>query len=258
MTERVCENLHLPGQTEFAEEEAGVLRFVRIAVGEGDPLGCASCTSRGTHSYHAAAVVEQAIASAVDAWPGATPGPNLLLTGPEPFAHPELPRLVGMCVEAGAQRVGIETDGAALSMPNNVSGVLSAGVRHLHIRLLDADEERGDRIGGSPGRTKHALLGVEAFLATAASAGVTVAVTAVVPVCRHNLGALPDTVLQAARLGIHAVRLVPGGELPASSAAVLAAACDTGMVNAMWVEADPLLPLPDTHLLHAVSEGSDG
>ena len=59
--------------------------------------------------------------------------------------------------------------------------------------------------------------------------------------------------------------IIPGGDplaagpLPDSAAGVVAAACDTGMVNRLWVETDGNLPLPDSHRLHAVAgDSSDG
>lgn len=225
-----------------------MLSFARIAVGEGTPLGCASCAAQREPRYYPASQVIEAVRAAVVDWEG--PGPNLLLAGPEPFAHPELPALVSACVEAGADRIAIETDGAALSVPANAVGVLSAGVSHMHVRLLDADDAHG--------RTRDSLAGMAAYLQAAQAAGTTVCLVAVVPVCRHNLITLPDTVLQLASLGVHAVRLLSGGQLPAAAAATIAAACDTGMVNGVWVETDGLLPLPDTHVLHSVPEGSDG
>ncbi|MGB4442546.1 MAG: hypothetical protein WBJ62_10065, partial [Coriobacteriia bacterium] len=79
-----------------------------------------------------------------------------------------------------------------------------------------------------------------------------VVVTAVIPVCRHNADALPATIAELASLGVQAVRLVPSADATTPALALLAAACDTGMVNRLWVEVDPALPLPDTYALHAV------
>ncbi|MHB8761162.1 MAG: hypothetical protein ACYC6J_02040 [Coriobacteriia bacterium] len=233
-----------------------MLEFARIAVGDGAPLGCISCEQPSVASYPPASELGRAIAEAVSGF-SRIPGPNVCLTGPEPFEHPELPALVAACVQAGAQRVALETDGAALCVPANASGILSAGVRHLHVRLLAAEEALGDRLGGRQGRTRDASAGVTAFLSAAAAADLTVAVTAVVPVCRHNLASLPDTVSRCAELKMHAIRLLQGAELPSSAPAVLAAACDTGMVNGVWVEADTSLPLPVAHRVHVVEGHCD-
>lgn len=232
-----------------------MLEFVRIGVGTGSPLSCVRCGSRETASYLPSADVSAAIERAFAEWAGA-PGPNLCLGGPEPFGHPELPALVGSCARVGAQRVALETDAAALSVQANARGVLSAGVRHLFVRLLAAEGDLGDSLGGRPDRTRDALAGVAAYLAEASQAGLTTAVTALVPVCAHNLKSLPDTVVRAASLGMHAVRLIAAAELPASAPAMVAAACDTGMVNGLWVETDGSVPLPESHRLHAVPRGA--
>ncbi len=231
-----------------------MLEYVRIVVGEGTGLGCAACAPGVAGPYFASADIVRSIRSVAERW-DAGPGPNIVLCGPEPFAHPELPVLVAGCVEAGVERIALETDGAALSVSANAMGVLRAGVRHLRVRLLDADPEGGDRLGGRPGRTRDALAGVAAYLAAAEDAGLAGIVTAVLPVCRHNLDTLPATVSALAAHGFHAARLVADDGVPASAGAILAAACDTGMVNRLWVETDPRLPLPATHALHAVPEG---
>jgi len=230
-----------------------VLEFAEVAVGTGEPLGCALCAAEAAPEYLHSSDISVSIQDALAAWMSG-PGPNVVLGGPEPFAHPELPALVAACVDAGAQRIALETDGAALSVPANAAGVLRSGVRHLRVRVLDAEPGNGDVMGGRAGRTRDALAGMRAYLAAAEEAGLDVAVTAIVPVCRHNGDALSGTIAELATLGIQAVRLVPSGDAAAPSPALLAAACDTGMVNRLWVEVDPALPLPDAHALHAVPE----
>jgi MoaA/NifB/PqqE/SkfB family radical SAM enzyme len=230
-----------------------VLEYALVEVGTGAGLHCAQCGPASAASYFPADEIIARIKSIAGAWV-VPPGPNVILGGPEPFAHPELPALVAACVEAGVERVALATDGGALSLPANARGVLQAGVRHLRIRLLDADRGRGDRLNGIPGRTRDALAGIAAYLAAAEESGVPVVVTVVVPVCRHNVEALPATVAALARTGAHAVRLTAGASPVDSASAVLAAACDTGMVNQLWVEAAPELSLPETHALHVVTE----
>lgn len=230
-----------------------MLELVEVGVGQGEPLGCALCAAQSAPEYLSAADIIASIRDVAAAWPSG-PGPNIVLAGPEPFAHPELPALVAACVDAGAQRIALETDGAALSVPANAVGVLRSGVRHLRARVLDAETGNGDTMGGRAGRTRDALAGMRAYLAAAEEAGLGVVVTAIVPVCRHNGDALSGTIAELATIGIQAVRLVSSGDAAAPPPALLAAACDTGMVNRLWVEVDPALPLPGTHALHAVPE----
>lgn len=228
-----------------------MLEFAHIALGTGDGLACTRCTPAQEAGYVPAAELESRVRKVAEGWIGG-PGPNVTLGGPEPFAHPELPAIVAAAVAAGIERVCLETDGGALSVPANAVGVLRAGVRHLNVRLLAGDAVLADELSGLRGRTGDGLAGIDAFLEAADADGVRVAVTALVPVCQHNIASLPATVAVLARHGLHAVRLVPGGSLPPGADSVLAAACDTGMVNQLWVEVDPALPLPSTHALHAV------
>lgn len=229
-----------------------MLEFVDISVGDGSPCACSRCANAVAPRYYSTAQVAEAVTAAVHA-EGTAPGPNLALTGPEPFGHPELPALVKACVDAGARRIALETDGAALSAHRNAEGVLRAGVRHLLVRLPDlvtAEGVHAQRIADS-------VAGVAAYRDAAVALDFAVAVTAIVPVCRHNLARLSETVSRAAALGFDAVRLTKGEGVGSSSAQAIAAACDTGMVNRMWVETDGSLPLPDSHRLHDVTSEAD-
>lgn len=232
-----------------------MLRFAAVPVGVGEPLGCVRCSGRGAPAYAPSAEVIACIATAIESWE-AVPGPNIVLCGPEPFAHPQLPQLVAACVARGVQRVCIETDGGALAVRANAEGVLASGVRQLWVRVLAASEPAAGDLSGRPGLLGSAKAGVQAFLEAAKTRGTTVTVTAVVPVCAHTLEALPGSVGELASWGVHAVRLVSSGPLPDSAAAYVTAACDTGMVNRLWVETDGELPLPDSHRLHAVAEAA--
>ena len=234
-----------------------MLRFVRIAVGAGSPLSCVRCGVPLPADYSPLSILTPQIEVAAGQWT-TRPGPNVLLVGPEPFAYPELPALVGACVRAGVERIGIETDGGALSAHGNAAGALSAGVTNIVVRVLAADDDRSAALTGRPGLARQVAEGVRAYRDAAERTGTHVAITAVVPVCRHNVEHLPATVAELATWGLDAVRLrstaldiSAGGD-----AALVAAACDTGMVNHLWVEAEPALPLPDTHALHRTVDGA--
>lgn len=229
-----------------------MLEFAHVEVGEGAPLGCARCGAARVSVYYPADEVAARISAVVSAWTPA-PGPNLVLSGPEPFAHPALPDLVTACVEAGVERIAIETDGGALAVRGHAAGALGAGVTHLRVRVLAAgDDAAADALTGRPGLARAVASGVVAYRDEARRTETRVAVSAIVPVCRHNLDVLPATVARLATWGIDGVRLVPGAELSPSAGVSLAAACDTGMVNRLWVEADPALGLPESHALHSV------
>jgi len=233
-----------------------VLRFATVEVGTGAPLGCVRCSSASAPGYYESDAVIERVAAVADSW-GDPPGPNVILCGPEPFAHPGLPAIVAACANRGVERICIETDGGALSVGANAEGALDAGVRHLRVRLPAAVAPAGDDLAGRPGLVRDARSGVRAFLEAGEAGGVDVVVTAVVPVCSHTLDLLPASVAELASWGVHAVRLVSAGALPNDAAVHLAAACDTGMVNRVWVETDGALPLPESHALHAVDEAGD-
>ncbi|MBN2847684.1 MAG: radical SAM protein [Coriobacteriia bacterium] len=233
-----------------------MIEFVRIEVGEGAPVRCAHCAPPVVAECRTTESILAEISAASAAW-GDSPGPNVLLAGSEPFAHPELPALVAACVEEGVERIGLETEGGALAAHGNAAGVLGAGVRHLQVVVIAADDAIADGLTGRPGRMRAVKAGVAAYLDAARDAGVAVVVTAVVPLCRHTLPDLAQTVGLLASWSIHAVRLVPGDDpLHDSASVMIAAACDTGMVNHTWVEVADGVPLPVTHRLHALTIGS--
>lgn len=230
-----------------------MLDFAHIPVGEGAASRCARCGPGDGASYSPLERIREAVRAAIGACADPT-GPNLCLSGPEPFEHPDLPQLVAACVQAGARRIALETDAAALSVARNAAGVIAAGVHHLHVRLLDTDPVRGEALGVAPGRTLDSLAGVAAFREAALAVSTPVVLSVLVPVCPHNLGALPDIVLRAAEMRADRVRLLATAPLPSAASVLLAAACDTGMVNGVWVEADDALGLPASHRLHVVPE----
>jgi hypothetical protein len=53
---------------------------------------------------------------------------------------------------------------------------------------------------------------------------------------------------------VHAIRLDVVPEMSATAGAFVTAACDTGMVNQLWVEAGGV-QLPPSHALHCTEEG---
>lgn len=230
-----------------------MLEFAHVEVAEGTGLACVRCArAAATRPLPAAEVIER-VEAIVGAWESA-PGPNVLLAGGEPFDHPELPAIVAACARLGVERIAIETSGVALAAPGLAPAVVEAGVTHLHVRVLAADASAGDALAGRD-VTAAAEAGVAAFRAAAAGARQPVIVTAVVPVCAHTVALLPATVAGLAVRGFDAARLVSAGPVGPGTAALVSAACDTGMVNHLWVETDGALPLPDSHRLHAVPEG---
>jgi MoaA/NifB/PqqE/SkfB family radical SAM enzyme len=131
----------------------------------------------------------------------------VVFTGFEPFAHPDLPRLIAEAVSLGFQRIRLRTDGVALAQRDNAAGALNAGVRHLEVVTLGATAATHDALAGHPGHLVAARQGVAAFRDAADAAGVEVFVSGIVTVCRHNVAELPDIVASLADIGVRAVCL---------------------------------------------------
>jgi uncharacterized radical SAM superfamily Fe-S cluster-containing enzyme len=121
--------------------------------------------------------------------------------GFEPFAHPELPRLVEGALEAGFERVRLTTDAGALAMGGNAAGSLAAGVRHVRFVLLGSTAGKHDSAAWQPGLFDLVERGVAMFRAAAADSGERVCVSALIPVCAHNVEVCPQTVATACRFG---------------------------------------------------------
>ncbi|MHB1476950.1 MAG: hypothetical protein ACYDHQ_08770 [Coriobacteriia bacterium] len=226
-----------------------MIDLVSIAVGTGGPAGCTRCAPAPDAMYLSVSEISASLAALQGA-------DGVALTGPEPFSHPELPGVIAACRDAGFSRIALETDAGALAVHGNAPGVLHAGVRQLWVRVFGPDDSTHDERIGRPGRAAAARVGVAAYRAAALETGRDVVVTAIVPVCRHTLPELPAIVAECGARGFDAVRLVSAGPLPGSAATVIAAACDTGMVNRIWVATDGSLPLPDSHRLHGVADGA--
>lgn len=232
-----------------------MIAFVEAALGTGGGVRCTRCHGEPDGaSFASVAEVEAAIASAVArSREAGGPGPNVALAGPEPFAHPELPAVVAAAMRAGVRRLRLDTSGAGLLSPANAAGVLGAGVRHVEVVLLGGTPGVHDALAGRPGAFDAAVAGMRSFREAADAAGERVSVVVRVPACRHNLRETPAAVAAAVEAGADAVTiaLADGGADLAPSLAWLRSACDTGVVNGVWVEVDgvPFCLLPE-HSLH--------
>jgi hypothetical protein len=154
-----------------------------------------------------------------------------------------LPGLIARAADAGAERILLETSGAALAVGDNAAGALSSGVTHIEIWVL-GDEAPHDALRDHPGAWKNALAGVARFEKGADAAGATVSVSARIPVCRHNFEGLANAVGSLAARGIRLVTLDVSAPAAASigCAASLDSALSTGIVNGTWVTLEGSIP----------------
>lgn len=154
----------------------------------------------------------------------------------EPFRHPELPEIILGLAESGVERIGLLTDAAGLGVSENAVGAVDAGLRHLHVPLLGPDAASHDPLTSGAGFDATAR-GIGRFLEAARAADAPVAVVGVVPLCAHTRASAAATVAAFARLGAVAVR-VTFNEGVDPSCDEVRAACETGMVNGVWVWLD--------------------
>jgi hypothetical protein len=231
-----------------------LIPFVRISVGEGGLPQCARCAlDTPALSPRASADIRTEIENAVGGQETG-PGPNIMLGGMEAFAHPDLPGLVAYAAQAGAVRIALQTGGGSLTAGENAPGALHVGVRHVEVRYIPGSDDDEESVTASASRNDAALSGVRAFVSAAEARGERVAVSAVVPVCRHTAPRLARAIAELADAGVGAVRLsAPEGDShgPGTVAHVIAA-CDTGVVNGIWVDVAGIA-LPETHQAHAVT-----
>jgi hypothetical protein len=214
-----------------------MLHFEDIVLGQGAGSGCVRCKGESTETLRDQAEIVCEIRDVARTW-GAKPGPNLTLTGAEPFHHPALGQIVADAVNAGAQRICLDSDCAALGSAETARTVLDSGVRHMQFTLLGSTPALHDALLGRPGAFEATMNGVSTFVEIARAGEVPVHVSARLPVCHHNLRDLPMIVTAAARAGAAKARLViedPGLDLR-SAAPWVEAACDSGIVNSLWVE----------------------
>ncbi|MFA5844458.1 MAG: hypothetical protein WC971_06480 [Coriobacteriia bacterium] len=216
-----------------------MLHFAEVPIGRAGALHCRRCTTGGGETLRDVSDVAADIAAAVRDWDDGA-GPNVSLTGIEPFRHPALADLIAEAVRVGAVRLRLDTDCAALGAPETARATIDAGVRHVRFTLLGSTPELHDALAGVPGGFAATMHGVRTFVETAAETETPVHVAARVPVCRHDLHDLPGTVTAAARAGATSVLLVvEDTDLELRSAAPwLGAACDSGIVNGTWVEVE--------------------
>lgn len=216
-----------------------MLRFAHVAIGEPGSSRCRRCRSASVESLRSAPEILADVTGACAAWAG-QPGPNVEFVGAEPFHHPQLLDLVRAAIDAGAQRVRLQSDCVALDSRHTAEAVLAAGVRQLEFEVRGADEASHVTRAGAGTSLEATLEGASRFRDVAAEHGLRVHVSARVPVCKHNVHELPAIVAVIAERGITSVRLViedesldPWGEAP-----WIEAACDTGIVDTTWVEVE--------------------
>lgn len=207
-----------------------MITFVEVAIGTGGTLACADCAGPDSPSPRGIAEIEGSLNKAA-ALLDDDRGTGVLLTGFEPFMHPELPRIVAAAAGAGFTRIRLRTDATALTFGVNAEGVVDAGVTQIEVVLL-GDAALHDRLAGRQGAFVIAKAGVEAFVEAATRQGAASFVSGYLPLCTHGLEVASAAIAAFAMLGAEAVELdasAVAGEPKARE--LLSAALDTATVN---------------------------
>lgn len=209
-----------------------MLSFYDIPIGRGEEAACRRCAGAPTPGHVDASALTRRIDDVIAARPGA----GLLLSDTGSGEHADLYGLVAHAVRAGVTRVGVRVPGRTLADSPAAAGLLKSGARVFEVPFLGSSPESHDLLTGVPGDLEATSAGVRNIREAAEALGMRVAVRARIQVCRHNLQDLPATVMHCAQTGVSSVVLVCPKELdPRRSAEWLAAACDTGTVNRIWV-----------------------
>ena len=212
-----------------------MIRYVEIPLGDDGTARCVRCASPPAPHFRPAEDVLADVSSVVREWHDA-PGPNISFGGAEPFAHPELPRLVTESVSLGVQRLGLTTDGAALCSAQNAAGCVDAGVRHADIALLGATPSSHDSLTGVQGSFEAARQGATCLMDAGTAAGKRVVVCGRTRICRHNVDEVTGIVLAFVESGISTVSLDLDPKVTFShKRPLIEAAIETGIVYGVWV-----------------------
>jgi len=196
-----------------------VISFSRVSMGDGSVCRCVRCAPTPGRPAQLDEIAASLTGALQDAASSDVPA-GVRLGGYEPFAHPELVRVVSTASQAGITRLMLATDGGALSSINNARGSIEAGVRLFEVVFHGPDAGLHDRLSGSDGSFDRALAGLRNVRDAARDLGVRVAPLALLRVCRHSNPLFLTTVASIA---------------------------NSGLVRAMRVAVDPAVTLsPDT------------
>jgi hypothetical protein len=209
-----------------------MLAFRDIPLGRGEEAACLRCA--GSRPQSSEETIEAA--ARIDSALHAAPGAGLFFSDVGSLDHPDLPRLAAHAARAGASRIAVRTSGYSLADPGAAASLLESGVRIVEVVFLGSNEQTHDALTGVRGAFEAAAAGVGNLRSAADALGVKVAVRGRVPVCRHNVQDLPATVMYLAESGVSSIVLACDPALDVRrSIDWIAAACDTGTVNRVWV-----------------------
>ena len=209
-----------------------MLAFRQVPMAAGAEATCRRCAGPDAHAAVDAVGIDSRLQDAlpVEADTG------VFFTDTGSLGLDGLVRLAGEAARSGASRIALRTSGRPLRDIQAAEALVRSGVRVLEVLFLGPGPEQHDALAGVPGGFDAAADSVVLVNEAAAALGVRVALRGRIPVCRHNLHDAPATVMRLAELGVSSMVLACDPALDVRrSADWVAAACDTGTVNRIWV-----------------------
>jgi hypothetical protein len=138
------------------------------------------------------------LVAAAAAWPQAD---GVVLSGGEPTLRPDLPRLIRALADAGAPRLGLSTDGLAITQASVASMLGGVGLRRVRVRLHSARHDAHDWLEDTKGAWRRAVRALQSTVEAGLEAEIECVVT------RPSAPYLEELTELAARLGVKAVLL---------------------------------------------------
>ena len=129
-------------------------------------------------------------------------GSSCTLWGGEPTLRRDLPTLLSALNDAGSPRLGMRTDGLALTNPKIVSRLVDMGLTRVRIPLHSIRSDAHDWLVGHKGAARRVLKAMRVCLEAGLQVEQEITVT------RPTMDFLEESVEAAARLGIKSIRLV--------------------------------------------------
>lgn len=182
-----------------------------IALGTGGIAACTRGTSGAASPFSREEVTER-ISQLSENTLGqtGTTSQGVILGGFEPFHFRELVQVLSELRDGqkySVDRIGLQTDGGALSVVSNAFGSIDAGVTLFEVFLRGGDEHLHDALTSPKGSFHLAQEGIATVQKASNELKKPVFITGVVAMCRHNSKHLPSIVSAFVRLGVDAIRV---------------------------------------------------
>ncbi len=210
-----------------------MLRFHEVRLGAGEEAACRRCASASEIEPVEPAAGSSAV---LDIELTAANSAGALLTGTGSLDPGSLVEYAARLAALGVGRIGVRISGGNSTDSTPMRLLLESGVRVIEVVFLGSGPELHDALVGTPGGFDRAVGAIHACSEAAGELGVKVAVRGRIRLCAHNLHDAPAAVMRLAEMGVTSIVLECDPRLDVRrSAEWVAAACDTGTVNRVWV-----------------------